>query len=118
MDRHCRWIPPVLIALLGVALALVFSLVIYPAIRQPLAANIDPDKLGDLSSNLADGRGFVYSGPGKLVTEFDRGPVYPAVVAEIILLGGTRSSLPVQVFQSGAFSTGTTCWKHPPHFRY
>jgi 4-amino-4-deoxy-L-arabinose transferase-like glycosyltransferase len=108
MDRHCRWIPPVLIALLGVALALVFSLVIYPAIRQPLAANIDPDKLGDLSSNLADGRGFVYSGPGKLVTEFDRGPVYPAVVAEIILLGGTRSFLPVQVFQS--LLHGLTCF--------
>jgi hypothetical protein len=29
MDRHRRWIPPVLIALLGVALALVFFFVVH-----------------------------------------------------------------------------------------
>ena len=103
-----RWIPPVLIAVLGAALALIFSLVIYPAIRQPLAANIDPDKLGDLSSNLAEGKGFVYSGPGNLVPEFDRGPVYPSVVAGIILLGRTRSFIPVQEFQS--LLHGITCF--------
>jgi 4-amino-4-deoxy-L-arabinose transferase-like glycosyltransferase len=98
----------VLIAALGAALALAFSLVIYPAIREPLAANVDPDKLGDLSSNLAEGKGFVYSGPGKLIPEFDRGPVYPALVAEIIRLGGTRSFIPVQVFQS--LLHGLTCF--------
>lgn len=103
-----RWIPPVLIAVLGAALALAFSLVIYPAIREPLAANIDPDKLGDLSSNIAEGKGFVYSGPGELVPEFDRGPVYPALVAGIILLRGTRSFIPVQVFQS--LLHGLTCF--------
>jgi 4-amino-4-deoxy-L-arabinose transferase-like glycosyltransferase len=96
-----------LIALLGAVLALFFSLVIYPAIRQPLAANIDPDKLGDLSSNIAEGRGFVYSAPGKLIPEFDRGPVYPAVVAGIMLLDGTKSFVPVQVFQS--LLHGMTC---------
>jgi 4-amino-4-deoxy-L-arabinose transferase-like glycosyltransferase len=102
------WIPPALVAGLGAALALAFSLVIYPAIREPLAANVDPDKLGDLSSNIASGEGFVYTIGGNLVQAFDRGPVYPVVVAGIILLGRTRSFIPVQVFQS--FLHGLTCF--------
>lgn len=102
------WIPPALVAGLGAALALAFSLVIYPAIREPLAANIDPDRLGDLSSNLAAGEGFVYSTGGNLVPAFDRGPVYPAVVAGIIITGRTRSFIPVQVFQSCLH--GLTCF--------
>ncbi len=95
-----RWIAPSLVAALAAALALLFSLVIYPSIREPLAANIDPDKLGDLASNLASGEGFVYSGAGKLEPEFDRGPGYPALVAAVMFLGRTRSFIPVQVLQS------------------
>ncbi|HTY57246.1 MAG TPA: glycosyltransferase family 39 protein [Bacteroidota bacterium] len=103
-----RWTAPALIAGLAASLALAFALVIYPAIREPFAANIDPDKLGDLASNIASGQGFVYSGPGKLVPEFDRGPVYPAIVAGIMTIGGTRSFIPVQVFQCVVH--GLTCF--------
>ncbi len=103
-----RWIPPALVAVLGALLALAFSLVIYPALREPFAANIDPDRFGDLASNIASGEGFVYSAPGKLVTEFDRGPVYPALVAGIMVTCGTRSFIPVQVFQCAIH--GVTCF--------
>jgi 4-amino-4-deoxy-L-arabinose transferase-like glycosyltransferase len=107
-DSLRRWMAPVLIGVVAALLALVFSLLIYPALREPLAANIDPDKFGDLASNLASGEGFVYSGPGRVVPEFDRGPVYPAVVAGIMALGGTRSFIPVQVFQCVVH--GLTCF--------
>jgi len=91
---------PLTIAACAALAAMVFSLQIYPSLREPLAANIDPDKLGDLSSNLSAGLGFVYTAHGRLVPEFDRGPLYPAVVAGIFVASGSRSFVPVQVFQS------------------
>ncbi|HTO92818.1 MAG TPA: glycosyltransferase family 39 protein [Bacteroidota bacterium] len=99
---------PLLIAVCAALLAMFFSLEIYPALREPLSANIDPDRLGDLSSNLASGLGFVYTSHGRLEPAFDRGPVYPAVVAGIIIVTGSRSFVPVQLFQS--ILHGATCF--------
>jgi len=99
---------PLLIAACAAIIAMFFSLEIYPALREPLAANIDPDRLGDLSSNLSSGLGFVYTAHGRLVPAFDRGPLYPALVAAMMLVSGSRSFVPVQVFQS--LLHGGTCF--------
>ena len=98
---------PILIAACAALAALIFSLEIYPALREPLSANVDPDRFGDLSSNLSSGLGYVYTAHGGLVPAFDRGPVYPAVVALLFVFSGSRSFVPVQVFQS--ILHGVTC---------
>jgi hypothetical protein len=47
------------ITLVAVLLALIFSLVIFPEIQQPFGLSIDPDKNGDLSRNIFTGKGFI-----------------------------------------------------------
>jgi 4-amino-4-deoxy-L-arabinose transferase-like glycosyltransferase len=80
--------------------ALAFSLVIFPLISGPLRANIDPDKIGELGYNIAQGRGFAYGTGDTTVTAFDRGPVYPIIVAFFRSTLGEGFTVGLQVLQS------------------
>lgn len=99
---------PLLVSLIGGVCALLFSLLVYPAIRESLGAHPDPDRLGELAGNLLGGKGFVYSSPPGVVPAFDRGPVYPTVVAAVYWVSGGPSLAAVQVMQ--AVFHGLTCW--------
>ncbi len=102
-----RWTPPA-IAGTAVLLSLIFSLILFRPVQTEFGANIDPDRLGDLSANIYAGRGFVYSTPSGFKPAFDRGPLYPSLLAAVYTLAGGRSFESVQVVQ-GLFH-GLTCW--------
>jgi 4-amino-4-deoxy-L-arabinose transferase-like glycosyltransferase len=80
-DRLLMSIRPVHVAAGAMLGALAFSLVLFPLIAGPLQANLDPDRFGELGTNIALGKGFVYSSGDSTVTAFDRAPVYPLIVA-------------------------------------
>ena len=88
--------------------ALLFSLIVFPRIQTLLNANIDPDRLGELSRNIFDGKGYVYTNSGRLEPAFDRGPVYPGAVAALLFITGSTSFVAVQIFQG--LLHGLTCW--------
>ncbi|MDP2208668.1 MAG: glycosyltransferase family 39 protein [Bacteroidota bacterium] len=91
-----------IIALFAVVLALIFSLIIFPIIQQPLNLNIDPDKNGDLSKNIFAGNGYIYSDVDKPTV--DRGPVYPYMIALLFTVTGTTDYRVVQIFQAILFA--------------
>lgn len=91
----------IIIALFAVILALIFSLIIFPIIQQPLGLNIDPDKNGDLSRNIFAGKGFIYSDSEK--PAIDRGPVYPYLISLLFAVTGTTDYRVVQIFQAILF---------------
>jgi 4-amino-4-deoxy-L-arabinose transferase-like glycosyltransferase len=107
-DAASVWRLPACVSVLGVFAALFFSLVIYPRIGAPLNARIDPDRLGELSKNLFEGRGFAYDKDGRVEPAFDRGPLYPALLVGVYTLSGGVSFTSVQILQ--AFLHGLTCW--------
>jgi 4-amino-4-deoxy-L-arabinose transferase-like glycosyltransferase len=95
---------PLVIALVAILLALIFSLVIFPKIHQPLGLSIDPDKHGDLGQNICSGKGYIYSDSDKPAV--DRGPVYPYAISLLFTLSGSTDYKVVQIFQ--AFLFGVT----------
>jgi 4-amino-4-deoxy-L-arabinose transferase-like glycosyltransferase len=89
------------IALIAVLIALIFSLVIFPKIQQPLGLSIDPDKNGDLSRNIFTDKGFIYSDSDKPAV--DRGPIYPYAISLLLTLSGSMDYKVVQIFQAILF---------------
>jgi 4-amino-4-deoxy-L-arabinose transferase-like glycosyltransferase len=102
------WLLPAGISTAAALVAFLFSLIVFPRIQTSLNANIDPDRLGELSRNIFDGKGYVYTNGDRLEPAFDRGPVYPGVVATLHFITGSTSFVPVQIFQSVLH--GLTCW--------
>jgi 4-amino-4-deoxy-L-arabinose transferase-like glycosyltransferase len=92
----------IVIALFAVVLALIFSLIIFPIIQQPLGLNIDPDNYGDLSKNIFAGKGYMYSESEK--PALDRGPVYPYLISFLFTVAGTSDYRVVQIFQAILFA--------------
>lgn len=80
-DRLFMSIRPMHVAAGAMFAALAFSLVIFPIMSGPLQAHLDPDRFGELGTNIALGKGFVYGSGSSTVTAFDRAPVYPLIVA-------------------------------------
>jgi 4-amino-4-deoxy-L-arabinose transferase-like glycosyltransferase len=88
--------------------AILFSLLLFPRIAGDLHANVDPDRLGELSGSIVAGKGYAYLTGESWETAFDRGPIYPGIVAGIRAVTGSASAVPVQIFQ--ALLHGLTCW--------
>jgi 4-amino-4-deoxy-L-arabinose transferase-like glycosyltransferase len=91
---------PVAVAIGATLCALTFSLFIFPLISGPLRVNIDPDQIGELGQNIAQGRGFVYGTGDTSVTAFDRAPLYPIIVAFFRTTLGDRFAVGLQVLQA------------------
>jgi 4-amino-4-deoxy-L-arabinose transferase-like glycosyltransferase len=98
--RQVMSIRPVHVAAGAVLIALVFSLVLFPLIAGPLQANLDPDRFGELGTNIALGKGFVYGSGDMTVTSFDRAPVYPLIIAFVRIALHEHYILGLQVFQA------------------
>lgn len=80
-ERILTAIRPAHVAVAAVLAALAFSFVLYPLIAGPLQAERDPDRFGELGTNIALGKGFVYGSGDTAVVAFDRAPLYPLTVA-------------------------------------
>jgi 4-amino-4-deoxy-L-arabinose transferase-like glycosyltransferase len=89
------------IALSGIVFSLIFSLVVFPRIQDSFSLCIDPDKNGDLSTNIYLGNGFKYSDSNSPAV--DRGPVYPYLVSSLFKIFGTSNYRVVQIFQAILF---------------
>jgi hypothetical protein len=107
---HSRrsWVTPAAVSTGAALLALCFCLLVFPRLTRAVRANVDPDRFGELSGNILEGKGYVYANNGRWESAFDRGPVYPAVVAVLWKVTGDTSAVPVQVFQSVLH--GLMCW--------
>lgn len=77
----------IVIAQFALGLSLIFSLIIFPIIQQPLCLNIDPDSYGDLGKNIFAGKGYMYSDSEK--PALDRGPVYSYMISFLFTVTGT-----------------------------
>lgn len=86
------------ITVIAIASSLMFSFLVFPHIKVPLNLNPDPDKCGELASNIAEGKGYVYDDSPQPV--IDRGPVYPYLVAIMFFISDDESIRIVQVFQA------------------
>jgi 4-amino-4-deoxy-L-arabinose transferase-like glycosyltransferase len=84
----------------AVLMSLTFSFAVLPGISGPLRINIDPDRLGELSRNIAEHHAFSYGEPGSLSTAYDRGPVYPLLLGSIRMLSGDRWLIVIQTLQA------------------
>ena len=85
---------------LATALSLVFSFGIYPRMQDNLHANIDPDRIGELSRNIYSGNGYVYNAGNAFVPAMNRGPAYPGLVVLLYLIAGGESFVVVQIAQA------------------
>jgi hypothetical protein len=102
------WVTPAAVSAGAAIVAIIFSLLLFPRIAGDLHANVDPDRFGDLAGSIVAGKGYAYLTGGRWETAFDRGPIYPAIVAGIRLVTGSATAVPVQIFQ--ALLHGLTCW--------
>ena len=89
-----------LIATAAICASLLFSFLIFPLVSEPLNLNVDPDKLGELGRNLAEGRGFSYGTGSSAEPAFDRGPVYPLLVMVLSRIAGGDPLTLLQVIQA------------------
>jgi hypothetical protein len=91
--------------LVGLLIAALFSFVIYPRIASSAGAVLDPDGHGALGWGLYKLRTFsFYPNTEPTVT---RGPLYPMVVAGILVLSPTAWPYNMQIVQD--FMCGLTC---------
>ncbi len=90
----------IVVSLVAGACCILFSTIVVPLIKSPLNVNIDPDGIGALAANISAGKGFVYGTSANTVPAFDRGPMYPCIVAVIFKLSGGANILAVQLFQA------------------
>lgn len=97
---------PFLLGVLATISSLCFSFLILPHLAGPLAVNMDPDKLGELGRNLAEGRGFSYGTAESITPAFDRAPVYPLLVMLLFRITGENPLPLLQIIQ--AFFHGLT----------
>lgn len=97
---------PFLLGVLATISSLCFSFLILPHLAAPLAVNIDPDKLGELGRNLAEGRGFSYGTAESITSAFDRAPAYPLLVMLLYRIAGENPLPLLQIIQ--AFFHGIT----------
>ena len=86
--------------ILATALSLVFSFVVYPRIQEGLHANVDPDRIGELTRNIYEGRGYVYTDGPAFYPAMNRGPAYPYFVVLLYLLTGSESLISIQIAQA------------------
>ena len=91
---------PLLVCIGGIAVSLAFDVLIYPRIAGQLTANLDPDRIGELASNIYQSGAFVYGSDSVRTVTFDRGPVYPYLVASVYCLTGTDRAIGVHVMQA------------------
>jgi 4-amino-4-deoxy-L-arabinose transferase-like glycosyltransferase len=89
-----------IVFILSVLASVAFSFLVFPMLRFPLNLNPDPEGIGRLAGNICGGAGYVWESDEGRVPAFDRGPVYPYVVAGIRCLLGDRFLSGVQVFQA------------------
>lgn len=89
---------PLIIAFLGLIAALVFSLVVFPIIKQPLNLSTDPDKYSELAYNIYSGKGYKYLGSS--IEAFDKAPIYPYLLALIYYLSDGNHLTIVQIAQA------------------
>jgi 4-amino-4-deoxy-L-arabinose transferase-like glycosyltransferase len=99
-DRLLMSLRPVHVAAGAMLTALTFSLLVFPLIAGPLQANLDPDRFGELGTNIALGKGFVYGSGDSRTVAFDRAPVYPLIVALMRVALDERYVFGLQVLQA------------------
>jgi len=100
------WMPFAL-AVAAMGASMLLSLVLFRTLQSEFGANVDPDRLGDLARNISLGHGYTYSTRGGFTPAFDRGPVYPFLVALVFDAAGGPSLTGVRLLQ--AVLHGLTC---------
>lgn len=89
---------PLVIALIGLIVALFFSMFIFPIIKSPLNLSEDPDKYSELGFNIYTGNGYKYTNSSG--ESIDKAPVYPYLLAIIYYISGGLNLKVVQFIRA------------------